>query len=108
MSKNENSIKKMVGAIKASIKGREITANNLLIIVVSAIETAETFALNGEGKKAVVIEALEAIIDETVKDIEIAGFIKMLLPSTIDTAVALTKGKFDINISTGCCWGKKK
>ena len=102
----EELVKETISMAKIALRGEPISPSNLLIVVVAAIEAAEKYRLNGPAKKVIVIEAIGAVIDETVADDSIAMFIKALLPATIDTAIALTKGTFDINAAKkGClCW----
>jgi hypothetical protein len=95
---SEKNVNKLVNAIKAATKGDPISAQPLLPVIVSAIAVAEKFTVSGEVRKQLVIEAIEIVLDDTVKDASINSFIKLALPTVIDTAVSLTKKEWDINV----------
>ena len=96
---------KLIETLKGQISG--INADNLLAVVALAMEIVDKFRLDGAGKKIVVIEALEHMVDETVMDVPFAQLIKIILPSSIDTIIDLTQHQFDINVTSNsllCCW----
>lgn len=95
-------VKIIVDSVKKAAGGREISPETLLPVVVAAMEIVEKLSLSGAEKKQLVIEVCEVIVDESITNPDVANFIKKSIPTTVDIAVALTKGKFDINAVKSC------
>ena len=99
--------------IKDIIQGEKIKKEDIVTILLSAMQIVQTFPnMKGREKKALVLHVLSTIINEQVEDADEAKLLKSIisftLPSVIDTFIDLDKNKLKINdlknkCKTFCC-----
>jgi hypothetical protein len=109
---------RMYEELKKIVGDGKLTTTNIIITLVSLMQTVDGYAdLKGEQKKAVVLEAIIHLIDETVQESDKASFkqlVLLTLPSVVDNFVKLDKKKLKIKtkkvISSflRCCLPGKK
>lgn len=102
----------LVASIEEVLSGDKLSFNNILPVCLSAMQFVERLpGLKGPEKKAMVIRAIEIILEKTGLDSTLLG----VIPSFIDNTISVEKGQVTISIDTdkavssclGLC-GKKK
>lgn len=93
--------------IKKILKGEILCSSNLISVLLSCMQFAETFPkLKGYEKQLVILESIRIIIDEQVNDELEKQNMKLLvsltLPSVIDTFIAIDKRELQIKFKTVC------
>jgi len=99
-----NTVLKSLKNSALAVANGEITSLNILSLCVSAMQCVETIPnLTGAMKKKIVTSALSELLVESKSDV---GLIN-LVPSFIDTAISLEKGKVHISVTpeemASCC-----
>jgi hypothetical protein len=104
--------------IKSMVGTNKVTGANIVGLLVSAMQAVELYkGLTGDQKKALVLNALNQLIDATVSDpVEAAGLktlVDVTLPVLINVLVSIDNGEIEIAVSncakncwsgfTGCC-----
>ena len=103
---------KLYDAIKASIGTQSISVASVIIMITTAmVEVEKITSLTGPQKKELVIHVIGRLIDEIPSNQEDKAAIKsafvLFAPSIIDTIVAASRGKYNLNLASrtkkGCC-----
>ena len=100
----EKNVEKLISEITTLVGGEQISLVNILSICINLMQIVEKYPnLKGPQKKDLVIKALGIYISKNEGDISVLS----LIPSFIDTAINLEKGRLEISISpeqvVGCC-----
>lgn len=96
-------IMSLVSKLKTSFDQYSLNENNIIDYAVRIMSLVEQHKnLSGFEKKAVVIEVLTRLVDDTNKlNVEsktaLKSIIKIVVPGVIETIVAATKGLIDVN-----------
>jgi hypothetical protein len=94
----------LITSLDASIKG-DLSALNIVNVCISAMQIVESFPkMKGNEKKQLVLAAIEKLIQKYGQD----NALLSLLPSFIDEAIQIEKGKVVISVDKGClskCFG---
>ena len=109
---------RMYEELKKIVGDGKLTTTNIITTLVSLMQMVDGYAdLKGAQKKAVVLEAILHLIDETVPDNEKEQFkqlVLLTLPSVVDNFIKLDRKKLKIkakkvfNNFLRCCLPGKK
>ena len=96
-----NAISRLYEDTKEIFENKEITSSNILTFVVSLMQIVENYDdLSGIGKKEVVIEFLNKIVEEKINDEKDLDNTKFLISTTvpvfIDTIISVDKKELKI------------
>jgi ribosomal protein S3AE len=100
--------RKFKGVLKTN---SEITPKDMLNFVIHLMQSVEKSKMNGSSKKEMVIKLMEKVVSDNKNNIEnlecIQNFIKITLPSLIDTLISLDRKesfiKHEYNFMPSCC-----
>jgi hypothetical protein len=94
----------LIDALDATMKG-DISTFNILSVCISAMQIVEGFPkMKGQEKKDLVIAAIKKLIEKYGQDSALLS----IVPTFIDQAIQIEKGKVVISIDKGClskCFG---
>lgn len=98
---------KLYTEFKDVIGTQQITQSNIVNVVINLMKLAETYpSLKGVQKKALVMHVLTHFIKDTVSDSTIEQIllttVQTIVPSLVDTVVALDKKLIKVKVSKGC------
>lgn len=93
--------------IKKILNGEKMSASNVMFILVSLMQTVESFNnLKGVNKKHLILSVLNKYIEEEVEDEDEERTLKLLvsmtLPSAMDMLVSIDKKELKIKLSKLC------
>ena len=98
---------RMYDELKTIIGTKKLTRENVVVVLVSLMQIAAKYNdINGQQKKAMIIDALNRLIDDQATDTsnttEMKLLVQLTLPSIIDTFVSIDKKKIQIELKKGC------
>lgn len=93
-------LKKIVGEGK-------ITRANVVVVLLSLMQVVEKHDdVSGQQKKAIILDALNHLIDDQIDNeqeaMEMKLIVQLTLPSVIDTFVSIDKKEVQIKLKKGC------
>lgn len=95
-------INKLYSSLTNIAKGEQITTLNIVLISTNLMQIVEKYPnINGEQKKALVIQVLARFTNDTLSGDDKIGvmlFINTFLPDIIDTIISVDKKQIIINI----------
>lgn len=102
-----NAAERLYEELKKIIGNGTINRSNAVVILLSLMQVVEKYEdINGEQKKAIIIDALNHLIDDQINNyqeaMEMKLLVKITLPSVIDTFVSIDKKEIQIKIKKNC------
>ena len=105
--------------LKKVLGGEKLTPSNVTIILVSMMQVVEGYTdLKGPQKKAVILDAINHLIDDQVQDPNDKNVLQILvratLPTVIDTLVSIDRRELSIKVKKvfncilKCCYSMCK
>jgi hypothetical protein len=100
-------VERLYEELKKIIGKGNINSSNIVTILISLMQIVEKYQdVSGIQKKAIILEALELVINDQVTNEEEAKALNLLvevtLPTVIDTLVSVDKKEIQIKIKKGC------
>jgi len=88
------------------VNDEPLTTKNVISLVTKIMQLVEKInGMDGEAKKALVIDVLVKVFETSNLDVEteesISNLIEYSLPDLIDTIIAASKHQFDLNSTVG-------
>ena len=93
--------KHMYEELKRILEGGALTQENIVMILVSLMQSAESYqGLTGSQKKAVILDAITHIIDDQMEDggpkEQLKLVVELTLPSVVDVVVGFDRNEMRI------------
>jgi Tfp pilus assembly protein PilE len=102
-----NTAKRLYEELKKIIGNGKITHSNVVTVLLSLMQTVEQYDdVHGVQKKALVLDTLNHLIEDQVSGLQEATemklFVRLTLPTVIDTFVSIDKKESQIKLKKGC------
>lgn len=102
-----NAAERLYEELKKIIGNRKISRSNIVIILLSLMQVVEKYDdVHGVQKKALILNAINHLIDDQIDDeqetMEMKLLVKLTLPSVIDTFVNIDNKKLQIKLNKTC------
>jgi len=104
-----SAISSIYDELKTIVGSGTVNIANISELLIQIMQLAEGYSdLSGDQKKALVLDALDHLIDDQIKNTEEAQILKKIvqyaLPSVVDIFIGISNG--DIKVDAEKCWSK--
>jgi hypothetical protein len=102
-----NAAERLYEELKKIIGNRKLNSSNVVVVLLSLMQSVEQYEdVRGVQKKALILDALNHLIDDQISNTQEAMEMKLLvqltLPTVIDTFVSIDKKELQIKLKKGC------
>lgn len=99
--KNISPSERLYDELKKIVGEGKLTSSNIVTILISLMQIVENYDVKGTEKKAIILDVLDHLIDDTMDAEEaknLKSLIQFILPSVIDTFISLDKKEIVIKL----------